>query len=283
MISAQQEQDILRHAYVPEHIVSLMVLISKAEPFLVDAFVYYAKDSWLIFVGYPLDRTLPSNACDLLLRTLRERLHPEYMWFIGAEVPPSLASSCTERESDTYYNLDIRTLEVKNALKRVVHKAMNDLAVERSHAMSSEHASLTKEFIKREKPNPRIRELFLLMPDYVKASGTTVVLNARDKKGHLCAFYVVDLAAETFATYVVGCHSKKTYVSHSSDLLFFEMIRLARESGKTSINLGLGVNPGIRRFKEKWGGVPFLNYEFCEHRTGYAKPFSLLKLLEAKL
>ncbi|MFZ3090961.1 MAG: hypothetical protein WA240_10125 [Nitrospirota bacterium] len=32
------------------------------------------------------------------------------------------------------------------------------------------------------------------------------------------------------------------------------MINLAKEHGKGYINLGLGVNNGIRRFKEKWGG-----------------------------
>jgi hypothetical protein len=38
------------------------------------------------------------------------------------------------------------------------------------------------------------------------------------------------------------------------------MVNLAQTEGKKAVNLGLGVNSGIRRFKEKWGGVPFLNY-----------------------
>ena len=29
---------------------------------------------------------------------------------------------------------------------------------------------------------------------------------------------------------------------------------------KKAVNLGLGINSGIRRFKEKWGGAPFLKY-----------------------
>ncbi len=89
-------------------------------------------------------------------------------------------------------------------------------------------------------------------------------LNARDKTGKLCAFSVVDLGAKNFSAYILGAHSKKHYVPHASDLLFLEMINLTREAGKSSINLGLGVNEGIRRFKEKWGGKPFLRYEFCE-------------------
>jgi len=38
------------------------------------------------------------------------------------------------------------------------------------------------------------------------------------------------------------------------------MVNLAQSEGKKTINLGLGINKGIRQFKEKWGGVPFLPY-----------------------
>ena len=60
-------------------------------------------------------------------------------------------------------------------------------------------------------------------------------------------------------------------------------MRLTREQGKGVIHLGLGVNKGIRRFKEKWGGIPFLNYEFCEHRRGAGRIASVLRVLEGKL
>ena len=80
----------------------------------------------------------------------------------------------------------------------------------------------------------------------------------------MAAFYVVDLAAKNFATYVIGCHSKRNYVQGASDLLFFEMINMSIESGKKYMHLGLGVNEGIRQFKEKWGGMPTRKYEMCE-------------------
>jgi hypothetical protein len=121
------------------------------------------------------------------------------------------------------------------------------------------------------------------MPHYVPHSKSSLVLNARNKKGMLSAFYVVDLAADDFAVYLLGCHSKKNYVSHASDLLFYHMIELARESGKKTIHLGLGVNEGIKRFKEKWGGVPSLRYEFCECHYGWTRTISLIKNLEGKL
>lgn len=61
------------------------------------------------------------------------------------------------------------------------------------------------------------------------------------------------------------------------------MINLVKEHRQSYINLGLGVNEGIRRFKEKWGGVPFLRYEFCEYFSGHTKPLKLIRELESKL
>jgi hypothetical protein len=121
------------------------------------------------------------------------------------------------------------------------------------------------------------------MPDYIGRSSSAWMLNARDKAGRLCAFTVVELGAKDFSTYVLGSHSKKHYVPHASDLLFLEMINLTREHGKNTIHLGLGVNKGIRRFKEKWGGKPFLRYEFCERRYGAARKVSLIEALVGRL
>ena len=269
MLTSEEEENIYRVAYVPEHIVSLMVLVSRGEPFLIENFLYYAGDNWLIFVGYPLDGSFSLDTCEAVLTGLRKRFRPEYLWFIGETIPPSLASNCTERESDQYYKLDLSSLKLNSDLRRALRKTSPSLSIERSRTMAHQHAELSDEFISRENPSPRIKAFYLAMPDYVSRSPTAVVLDGWSSKGELSAYYVVELGAKAFATYVVGCHSKKHYVPHASDLLFLEMIHLSQESVKNSIHLGLGVNPGIRRFKEKWGGLPFLKYEFCEQRAGH--------------
>jgi hypothetical protein len=217
------------------------------------------------------------------LKQAVETFRPEYLWFIGPEVPPSLEGSCKERQTDQYYKFDLNQTRLKPSLQRVAEKASKELIIEKGHTISKEHEALISELMKREKLPPRLRELYRAMPDYIAQSSTAWVLNARDKNGKLCAFFVVELGAKNFSTYVLGSHSKKHYVSHASDLLFLEMIKLTREDGKDTINLGLGVNEGIRRFKEKWGGIPFLRYEFCERYYGYTRTVSLIKSLEGKL
>jgi hypothetical protein len=282
MITPEQEDAILSKAYVPEHIVSLMSLISRGEPCLVEDFLCFAKDNWLIFVGYPLGSDSSIEHSKNVLSQVLPVHRPEYLWFIGPEVPPSLSNACSERQRDQYYTLDVGK-ETKPSLERTAEKARTELRVERTHSFSKEHEALVREFLRREELPPRLRELYLAMPHYVHHSRGSLVLSARDKSGKLSAFNVVDLSAKKFTTYLLGCHSKKNYAGHASDLLFYEMIRLTRESGKKTIQLGIGVNEGIRRFKEKWGGVPSLDYQFHECHYGCTRPVSLIRALEAKL
>ena len=283
MITPAEEDYILTKAYVPEHIVSLMGLISKGEPFLIDDYLGFFKDNWLILVGYPLVRDSSTERCEKVLEQVLSSYRPEYLWFVGPEVPSSLSKISTERQTDQYYTFDLEVTKPKTSLLRVAEKASMELEIEKGHSFLREHEALVVEFLKREKLTPRLRELYLAMPQYVPQSKSSCVLNAWDNKGNLSAFYIVDLAAKGFATYLLGCYSRKNYVPHASDLLFYEMIELTRESGKKIINLGLGVNEGIRRFKEKWGGIPTLRYEFCEAHYGYTRTASLIRDLAGKL
>lgn len=283
MITTDQEKWILEKAYVPEHIVSLMEIISKGQPFLSDGYLFFVGNNWGILVGYPLDSEFSPKTFASIFRDIISRYPSRYWWVIAPTLPEELLSSCGERQSDTYYTLNFDDFDVKGNLRRVAEKASSRLMVEVTRAMTPEHEVLIAEFIERENPGSLIREFYHAMPDYVIHSETSLVLNARDFNGLLSAFYVLDFAANDFAVYVVGCHSKEHYAPHASDLLFFEMVNMAREYGKGYINLGLGVNPGIRRFKEKWGGKPSLLYEFCEYRSGIPNITSMIDSLMSRL
>jgi hypothetical protein len=283
MILPDQEKWILDKAYVPEHIVSLMTIISNGQPFLSNGHLYYVGDTWGILVGYPLGSQFFPDTFSMVFRDVISR-YPGLSWsIIAPHLPAELLSSCAEKQSDTYFTLSFEDFDSKETLRRTAEKATSRLMIEVTRAMTDEHENITKEFIEREDPGNLIREFYHAMPDYVIRSETTLVLNARDFNGSLSAFYVLDFAAQDFATYVVGCHSKERYVPHASDLLFFEMVNMARESGKDYVNLGLGVNPGIRRFKEKWGGKPTIPYEFCRYQSGISGVNSMIDTLLARL
>jgi len=283
MISPEEEEYILREAYVPEHIVRLMVGISEGEPYLANGYVFFAKENWLIFIGYPVAREFKAEDFTATLQKTIKQFSPACTWFIAPEVPDSILAAARQRESDEYYKLDLHSYEAPKDLIRQIRKAGKNLEVEKSRKYTPDHATLTQEFLQREKPSAKVKELFLRIPQYVAHSQTSLLLNAWDRSKKLSAFYVVELAAHKFADYVVGCFSKENYAAHSSDLLFLEMINLAKENHKQYIHLGLGVNEGIRKFKRKWGGIPFLKYEFGELSDESKGPISWIKALEAKL
>jgi hypothetical protein len=264
MLTSEKENYILTHAYIPEHSVGLIKSLSQGEPYLIDDCFFCRKEDWIILVGYPLLKAFTWETLETVLEKIKKEFRPRRISLIAPELSPKLSTRCNKRESDFYYTMDTGRTAMGSEVRRNIKKATQSLNVERSTAMGGHHQGLMEEFVDRVCPPFRVKDLLFKMPRFVEQNRQSVVLNAWDAKNRLAAFYVVDLAAKRFSNYIIGCHSKKHYVLGASDLLLFELIKLSQERDKEYVHLGLGVNSGVRRFKEKWGGKPFLAYEMCE-------------------
>jgi hypothetical protein len=264
MLTDQEEAYILDQAYVPEHCVRLMTQVSGGEPFLIDNFFICLKKNWIILVGYPLEDNFTLDRLEAILAKIKKNFRPDFISLIAPEMPSSLDAACSERQSDFYYTLETRDPIIRSPLKRNLKKARQNLRVEFSRRMQGVHQELIHEFVARNGLPERVERLFFKMPEFMVCSDKALILNAWDKKDKLAAFYVVDFEANRFSNYIIGCYSKKNYVLGASDLLLFELINLSREYDKLYIHLGLGINAGIRRFKEKWGGLSVRRYEMGE-------------------
>jgi len=139
MLTPKEEAYFFSKAYVPEHVLNLMVSISKGEPYLKEDHLVFVKDNWLILVGYPLEGNFSQERCERILKQTVETFRPEYLWFIGPEIPSSLQGSCKERETDQYYKLALDQTKPKPSLQHVAEKASKELIVERGHSISKEH------------------------------------------------------------------------------------------------------------------------------------------------
>lgn len=279
MLTPQEEAYILSQAYVPEHCIRLMTLVSGGEPFLIDDFFICRKENWIILVGYPLEDNFTPDKLAAVLSRIKKNFRPEFVSLIAPEIPISLAAICQESQSDAYFTLETQKPVVRSPLKRNLRKARQNLRVEFSSGMQDLHQELMQEFVARAELSERVQRLLFKLPEFVAGSKMALVLNAWDKSDKLAAFYVIDLEANRFSNYIMGCHSKKNYVLGASDLLLFELINLSRQYDKSYIHLGLGVNAGVRRFKEKWGGVPLRRYEMCELVLKKPSIFDAIKLL----
>jgi hypothetical protein len=276
MLTPDEENYIQKNAYVPEHLVGLMTYLANGEPFLIDDHFCCRRQDWIIVVGYPLNRDYQETALVSVLEEVKKEFRPTTMWVIAPKLPLTYEQEYRERESDYYFTLTVKAENAAPHLRRKLLRAQNIVEVERSRVTGAEHRKLSQEFIERANPYPRIKELLFKSLDYVGHCEKSLVLNAWNKQNELSAFYVIDLSAQSFSTYVIGCHSKKTYVSGASDLLLYETIRISAEANKSYLHLGLGVNQGVRRFKEKWGGKPTLPYEIAGMTFKRHSPLDLL-------
>jgi len=264
MITPDEEKTVLARAYVPEHSVELMTRISGGEPFLFEDYFCCRTPHGLIVVGYPLEHEFELERFERVLDRMIKFFQPARVSLIAPRAPMSFRAAFVERETDNYYTLQLPAAVPGGPVKRTIRKAREAGTIEQATELTEAHRELTREFVERVNPPPRITELLLRMWDYVGKAKDGLVLNTRDRHGELAAFFVVDFAPKDFATYIIGCHSKRNYLPGASDLLVSETIKLSTELGKRFIHLGIGVNAGIRLFKEKWGGIPTRPYELCE-------------------
>jgi hypothetical protein len=255
MLNDQERKWIYRHAYLPEHLPDYVGAVSGAEPFLHQNYLYFFGKKHLIFNGYPLkpDSDPPGRIYDYIC----ERIQPTTVAAIASAI--WLPDAQYEKQAtDSYYRLDLPLTPIDAAVGNMLRRAQRDLQVTRG-SIGKEHKKIIKAFVADHSFNCQQKSLFKSIPQYLKASNSAMLFEARKKK-ELVAFNIVDLGAADYAFYLFSFRSRKIYVPGASDLLFHEMVKMAYTKGKKSVNLGLGVNAGIRRFKEKWGGTPFLNY-----------------------
>ena len=255
MLSNQDLSHIYRHAYIPEHLPDYVEAISSAKPYLIENHLCFIRNHHLIFIGYPLNGDNRDSA--RAYATACNEFKPSTAAIIAPELW-EIAESFEEQPADSYYRLDLPLGPIAPGVAYMIRRAEKDLTICNGN-FGKEHKKLIKGFVSGHALSAPQKYIFNHIRHYLKRSKTGRLLEAR-KNGLLAAFTIVDLGSADFAFYLFNFRSNKVHVPGASDLLFREMVNLAQSEGKKSINLGLGINRGIRRFKEKWGGVPFLPY-----------------------
>jgi hypothetical protein len=275
MLTLAEEQRILRHAYVAEHVPGYVSAVSGAEPFLLGDYLCFRVQEFLLVNGYPLETSFDETVLSRTIESAVSRFKPRHVAVIAPKIPEGVAAGRV-RERDECYRLDLSRVTRDAKLRNMLRRASRDARVECSHDLREEHLSLIAEFLDTHPVNGEIKYIFGQIPAYVSAVPTARVFSARDGTGALVAFDVTEFGARDYAFYQFNFRSRTHAVPGASDLLLDAVIAAARSEGRRALNLGLGINPGVRHFKEKWGGEPFLPYEYCRYAPG---PPRLLDLL----
>ncbi len=266
MITPDEENYIKSYAYLPEHLTGYVTAISGGEPSIIKDYLIYLREGFLTFVGYPLTEPFEEKKMMEILDSAIERFGPGHV----ALISPSISISrnlCLKKDSDRYYRLDLSSFHPDQKLRNMITRSSRELDIGKNKELRDEHTQLISEFIKFHKVDDDTRYIFERIPEYVSAVPTAWVFSARSKDRKLVAFDIVDFGSRDYAFYMFNFMSLKYRIPGASDLLLHEIAKDSKEQGKPFINLGLGINEGVRFFKEKWGGAPFLNYEFCLYNS----------------
>jgi len=256
MLSAEEHQWIYRQAYLPEHLPDYVAAISGAEPYLINNHLCFYLRRHMMFIGFPLGDSTGDTVSAYSLAC--ERFKPATVSIIAPQIWLA-EDDCEKQVPDSYYRLKLPLDALPAEVAYMVRRAGRDLVVSRGR-FGRDHKRMVKKILGSRQFTPEQIHVFKRIGYYLKYSSSAVLLDAR-KSGRLAAFTVLDLGSADYAFYLFNFRSAMLNIPGASDLLFREMASIAQSNGKKAINLGLAVNPGIRRFKEKWGGVPFWSYE----------------------
>lgn len=265
MLSSGERRFVLQHAYIPEHLVHYFTAIADAEPHLISNYLCYQGRGTLSFIGYPLAKDFEEEEFRRALQESLEELEPERVSVVSPiklEVDPLAVLS---RESDFYLLLHIEKIRLKKKLRNQVRSASSKLGVAPAR-FGEEHIALVEKFLSRGIDEGR-RRIYESLGDYASLD-EPLLLEAKNASG-LAAFSIFDFSRGDFGFYMFNFMSRTNYVPGASDLLFWEFIREARARGKLYINMGLGINEGVARFKLKWGGERWLRHELCSYDLEY--------------
>lgn len=258
---------------VPEHSLPLMRAMSGATPLLAGQYLFYHRDSWLIAIGYPLKGIFREEEFEAALAAAERQCGPEEIHAILPAALPGEENAVIE--TDRYHVLPADApvpARLRGPLERL------DLEISESVSFTAAHRRLWAEFLQRNLASmpDRVAELYAKTPEAMQnAEGCLRLLDARDQEGNIVASLLLDHAPGNFTSYILGAHSRRHYVPHAADLLFAVMLANARAQGKRFIHLGLGVNEGILRFKQKWGARPswpFFMYRWQRGELKSQKP-----------
>lgn len=255
--------DILARAVVPEHSAAFMQAISGGRVLVRDHFVFYAAEDWLMAIAYPLrdGGEYSHQRFEAALADALRETGATACFAAGPDLPPRLADSVLER--DVFYTLPADA-PIPPRLRGPVRKARERLRIDETRDFGPQHRRLWAEFMSRAVLRANVRELFARTPQMLAAEGADVrLLNAWDGE-RLVACLVLDYSTPAFVSYIVGARARTHPVPHAGDALFAVMLEKARDAGRAFVQLGLGVNEGITRFKRKWGGTPQLAYVMAQ-------------------
>ncbi|MGE5311627.1 MAG: translation initiation factor IF-2 [Nitrospirota bacterium] len=247
------------HAVVPEQVVAYVWAVSESRPRMVGPCVGYECGGEFVLVAYPLHDPRDEGGMAEAVEQALQIPGLRRITVIGPAKPKAVPAG-SRIEEDCYYAVPVPPPEPAQKLRNLLRRASRELTVERGRHWKDDHLHLVQRYLDERHLAPGTRHIFERLPGYLAASPGSLLLSARLADGRLAALAVGEFASLHTAFFMFCFRDPQLAPPGSTDLLLSGLLDEAGRRGHGLMNLGLGVNEGIRFFKRKWGAIDFLPY-----------------------
>jgi hypothetical protein len=259
MIGPDHLARVTAEAVVPEQVVAYVSAVTGSKPRMVGSCIGYDSGGELVLVGYPLHDPLDESAMTEAV-TLALQIEGLRRITVIGPVRPKSAPAGSRLEQDCYYAIPVPPPRPAQKLRNMLHRASRELTLEPGRRCGEDHMRLVQRYLDERPLAPGTRRIFGHLQSYLAASPGSLVLSARLANGRLGAFVVGEFASFHTAFFMFSFRDLRWAPPGSTDLLLSALLDEAAHRGHIRMNLGLGINEGIRFFKGKWDPVSFLPY-----------------------
>lgn len=248
-------------AITPDQLVPYVSSVSGLQSTQLGNFVIHQGQGHGVLIGYSLSGKNELDALNAAVAQAITWKHLEHLTVIAPE-RPLLAPKDAIIKKDSYWILSLPMKSKAQKLRNMLSRAHKEVKVEKqtgNNCWSKAHANLAKQLCKKKSLNLEAgtEYIFNHLNAYLEKSPDTILFSAYSTEGILQGCAVGDYSALETAFYMFAFRANNA-VPGTADVLLEAVIDEATDRGYGKINLGLGIDDGIRFFKKKWGALPVL-------------------------
>lgn len=273
MLNDYEKGHIYRHAYLPEHLVGYVGSIHNAQPHLMDNYLCFTRNGHLLFVGYPLNRAMPSDAHHTFQKAV-STYKPATATVVTDTIGHAEEAVAIEPVNNSCF-LPFPLPATPASLDDLIRQARQEVHLSIC-PFGRAHQNLIDKFCTLNNVSSRKQKIYQRIGNYCHTSSTAMLLQATQGE-KLVAFSVIDFGSAHHAFYQFHIHSAALHVPGCSDLLFDKILYHAQAQGKYGLYIGSGALAHIDRLYQKWGGRPYFFHHAVHLRL---KTSVVQKLLE---
>ncbi len=260
----QALQYINAQALTPDQLLGYVLAVSGAQSEFINDYLIHKQDNHIILVGYPLQNPHDTSKLDDTVEHICARKDITNISVL-APIRPSIAPEHAQSSNpDAYWFIPLPVPRPRVKVRNMLTHAAKDVYITKAQgqgAWSGPHQEMMLNYIRRKDMETALCSILQRISTYIIAVPQVEIFSAYNKENHqLLACAIGDFSSFSTAFYMFAFRHEHA-MPGVADAVLFELLNTAASYGHSQCNLGLGINNGIRFFKQKWGAkasLPFV-------------------------